>query len=118
LPETQTLLVLLVILCKTALRVAEEKSTERKVRLFWRSAEAFSKLTSNRFIRQQPIPQLQTPPTRMSSTGSRTLTDQLPEGGIYVGALGDKLNRRCHEESLLKGQPVQLFVVHVIHRIF
>jgi hypothetical protein len=67
-----------------------------EMQLLWRSAEAFSKLTSDHSIRQQPILQLQTPPITMPSEASKTLTNQPSEGGIYVGALGGEFNRRCH----------------------
>src|SRR6266496_4171906 len=49
----------------------------------------------NRPVRQRPTPELQTPPIIMSSAGSRTLSNQLSEGGNCVGTMGGVLNRRC-----------------------
>jgi hypothetical protein len=72
-PETQILLAHCFYSDKVRSTLLKNNRLREEVRLFWRSAEAFSKFTSDHFIRQRPTQQLQHPPIRMSSTGLRTL---------------------------------------------
>src|SRR3990172_12537031 len=78
-------------------QTAEEKSTERKVRLLWRSSWDLLDIYGLSFHPTTAKPRTQTPPVRTPSTGSRTLTNRPSEEGIYIGTLGGELNRRSQQ---------------------